>query len=125
MSDRAEWFDVNVPAAVLAASPMTFPLVFPQGAVDKIRMIVPYGPAGNVGLQLWVGGSQYLPRTPGSYIVADNYTPEWDVRNTNTSGSWQLVAYNTDIWPHLIQVAFDVSELDRTVATPFSGYVAV
>lgn len=35
----------------------------------------------------------------------------WPIANAINSGSWSLTGYNTDIFPHTLQVAFHVNEL--------------
>lgn len=110
MADRLEWFAVTIPAGTAIASPVVVPCVFNTGDVTKINVKVPPGPQGNVGFFIGAGGSQYVPRTPGSFIMPDNDYFQWDMQNAISSGSWSVTAYNTDIFPHTIQVSFEVNE---------------
>ena len=119
MASRLEWFDVTVPAGTPIASPVTIPTSFPAGGVSKIQLHIPPGPAGTVGFQLWTGGGQFWPHTPGSWLILDNTSPEWVVDGMPNTGNWSVVAYNTDIYPHLIQVGFSVFE--NTVTTGSSS----
>lgn len=125
MTDRVEWFDTQVAAGILATAPHTYSLAFSPGTVVGITVKVPPGPAGNVGFQIWAGGSQYIPRTPGVYIVPDDDRIDWPVTNAIDSGSWALVAYNTDVWPHLLQVGFQVNENSPNYGGSSSTYVSV
>lgn len=86
-------------------------MVFPFGEVVEIDVKVPPGPAGNLAFFISAGGSQYIPRTRGVFIFPDNDYIQWAVANAITSGSWGLTAYNTDVWPHSIQIAFQVNEI--------------
>jgi hypothetical protein len=120
MSDRIEWFGLSVAAATTQLNPARFPLVFPIGNVVEIDVKVPPGPAGNVGFYITAGGSQFIPRTFGSFIIPDDDYFTWPMSNAINSGSWGLVAYNTDIWPHLIEVGFMVNELTMSPSPVFS-----
>lgn len=110
MADRLEWFAVVIPAGTPQSVPVVIPCVFNDGSVVEIDVKVPPGPNGNVGFFVGAGGSQYVPRTPGSFIVPDNDYFTWPLANAITSGSWSVTAYNTDIFDHTIQVGFQVNE---------------
>lgn len=111
MSDRIEWFTVNVPAGTLSTAPITVPCIFQQGLVTEIDISVPPGPAGNVGFFIVAGGSQYVPRTPGSFVIVDDVYLEWPLGKAITSGSWAVTAYNTDTFAHVLQVGFQIDEV--------------
>lgn len=110
MTHRLEWFDVTIPAGTPIATPLTTPMLFNAGAVTRIEVSIPPGPAGTMGFQIWTGGNQYWPNTPGQYLILDDVHPYWDVTDSPDNGSWALVAYNVDIYPHLVQVGFSVVE---------------
>ena len=112
MSDRLEWYDITVPANTPKTSPVTFPLVFNQGVVTEIDVKILDGPCGTLGFFITAGGSQYVPRTVGSFVIPNDDYLVWPVENAITSGSWGLVAYNIDSFTHLVQVAFHVKETD-------------
>lgn len=121
MSDRIEWFTVTIPANTPIATPQRTSCVFQQGEVVQIDVIVPPGPSGNVGFFISAGGSQYVPRTPGSYIVADNIFIQWPITNAINSGSWAFTAYNTDLVSHKYQIGFHIDEVGPSLTT--SGQV--
>lgn len=110
MADRLEWFDVTIPANTPIAAPFTAPMVFRDAEVVEIDVKILDGPCGTVGFWIGAGGSQYVPRTPGSFIIPNDDYFTWPVANAINSGSWQLTGYNLDSFPHLIQVAFQVNE---------------
>lgn len=118
MADRIEWFDITVPAGVLASAPTTFPTKFRQGDVVQIDVKIPPGPAGNVGFYIQAGGSQFIPRTPGTFIIPDDDVLHWPQSNAINSGSWAVVAYNTDVYVHLIQVSFQINEVTMGAQLP-------
>lgn len=111
MSDRVEYFDATIPAGTPVGSPVTLPMVFDQGNVTQIEVKIPPGPSGNVGFHIQAGGSQYVPRTLGAWIIADDDYLIWPMDNAINSGSWALSGYNTDIYDHTLYVSFHVNEL--------------
>jgi hypothetical protein len=84
--------------------------VFNDGDVIEVDVKVPPGPNGNVGFFIGAGGSQYIPRTKGSFIMPDDDYFTWPLVNAITSGSWSVTAFNTDAFDHTIQVGFQVNE---------------
>jgi len=125
MADRIELFPITVAANTLTTAPVTTPMVFLQGEVVEIDVKIPPGPSGNVGFFIRAGGTQYIPRTPGKYIIPDNDYLTWPMQNAINSGSWALTAYNTDIYPHLIQVIFQINELQYTPSLPSSSPIGL
>lgn len=121
MADRLEWFAVTIPAGTTIAAPLVTPCVFNNGEVTKINVKVPPGPQGNVGFFIGAGGSQYVPRTVGSFIVPDDDYYQWEIANAISSGSWSVTAYNTDIFAHTIQVSFEVNETPPIQSGPSSA----
>lgn len=117
MADRYEWFDVTIPAGTPLASPATFPMVFADGTVTEITAKILDGPSGLVGFHINAGGSQYVPRTAGSFIRPNDDYFVWPVANAINSGSWGLTGYNTDIWDHTIQVGFQINDRGLSLST--------
>lgn len=114
MADRLEWFNVTVGKGIVLPSLQVNSLHIPQGEVTEVRARIPPGPSGNVGFYIMAGGSQYIPRTVGSFIVDDNAIFTWPLVNAINSGDWKFAAYNTDIFDHTIQIGFLVNELQFT-----------
>lgn len=110
MADRVEHFEVYVAAGTQPGTPFTYPMVFRQGIVREIDVRIPPGPSGEVGFRLMSGGAQYLPRTDGAWIIADDEFIQWPIKDAITSGSFGMSAYNTDIYAHTLYVSFQVDE---------------
>lgn len=117
MADRYEWFDVTIPANTPANAPVTFPMVFADGEVTQITAKILDGPSGLVGFNIQAGGSQYVPRTAGSFIRPNDDYFVWPVANAINSGSWGLAGFNTDIWDHAIQVGFQINDRGLSLST--------
>jgi hypothetical protein len=125
MADRLEWFPVTALANTPKSAPITVQIAFPQGEVVEIDVKIPPGPAGNLGFHINAGGTQYVPRTAGNFIVPDDDYFTWPMHNAINSGSWALTYYNTDIYPHLIQVGFQVNELTFGPPLPMSAPIGL
>lgn len=118
MADRVEVFDVTVPAGTAKASPQTTALSFLDGEVTEVEVVIPPGPHGLVGFQLAYGGGQLIPRTAGAFIVADDEVIRWPVESYPTGGRWSLIAYNTGVYAHTLEVRFLVNELQTRAGAP-------
>lgn len=117
MSDRVEYFAVTIPAGTLQTALFTEALTFHQGIVKQITVKVPAGPSGLMGFFIGAGGTQYVPRTTGSFVVADDDYIVWPMHNAITSGSWLLSGYNTDIYDHTVYVEFQIDETGPPVGS--------
>lgn len=99
-------FAATIPAGTLQANPVTIGLTMPARIIRAVSIIVPPGPRGEVGFALAAAGIQYLPSNVNGFIVADNQRIDWSLDNVIESGAWQLVGYNTGLYPHTLQVIF-------------------
>lgn len=110
-------FAVTVLTGTGKAAPATFPLQMPDRAIDEIEIVVPPGPRGEVGFQLASGGIQIIPVTAGAFEVTDDEVIHWPLEDQITTGAWQMIAYNTGVFPHTLGVRF----LVRLVAAAAAG----
>lgn len=117
MASRLTWYEINVPANTPQATPLSTPTAFNPANVSRLHIFVPPGPAGNVGIQIWNGGGPIWPETPGSWLVLDNAQPYWDIDSWPDNGAFSVVTYNTDIYPHLIQVGYAIENLSTVRAS--------
>lgn len=106
MARDIQAFSVTVPVGGTVAAPQRFPLSMPARIVTAVTIIVPPGPRGELGIALGAAGVQYIPSNAGGYIVADYQVINWDLEDMIESGAWQLLAYNTGLYSHTLQVVF-------------------
>jgi hypothetical protein len=106
MAREVQRFTVTVPAGTPRAGALAFPLPMPPRIVDEVEILVPPGPRGEVGFQLSSGGVQIIPATAGAFEVTDNEVIHWPLEGQIDSGAWQMIAYNTGAFNHLLQVRF-------------------
>lgn len=106
MADEVRRFAVTVPAGTPIAAPAVFDLSFPPREVAQISVRIPRGVNGVVGLWIGAAGTQVIPQVRGTWITGDDDRLDYPTANLHNSGSWQMTAYNTGAYPHLIGVTF-------------------
>lgn len=99
-------FTVSTPAGTLASAPLVTPLAMPARIVDRIRLRVPPGPLGALGLAVGMAGVQVIPWNTGQWLVMNDEDLDWPLEGQPTSGAWELRSYNTGQYPHLAYVTF-------------------
>lgn len=111
MADRIEPFAVTIPANTPIAAPLVTDTDFADGIVTHITITVPPGPSGFVGFKFTHMGGPVIPYTGANYFIADDRVIEWDLTNMPTATGWQLVAYNTDVYPHTLYIEYHINEI--------------
>lgn len=106
MARDIQSFAVTVPPGGTPAAPQRFAMTMPARIVTEVDIFVPPGPRGEVGFALGAAGSQFIPSNSGGYILTDNQVITWALEDVIESGAWQLVAYNTGLYPHTLQIVF-------------------
>ena len=106
MARDIQSFSVTVPPGGTPAAPQRFNLTMPARIVTQVDIFIPPGPRGELGIALGAAGVQYFPSNAGGYIVADYQVISWALEDVIESGAWQLVAYNTGLYSHTLQVVF-------------------
>lgn len=106
MARELRKFAVVIPASTPQASPLVFSMEFPPRVVQRVQIVVPPGPRGEVGFQVAMSGRQIIPSEAGAFFVTDDEVIDWPLEDQNTSGGWQLIAYNTGAYNHTLEVRF-------------------
>ena len=115
MAERIETFDVSIPAGTAIASPLVTALPFNQGVVQQIEIIVPPGPSGLVGFRIRHSVQTVIPRSGSGWIIADNEVIKWPLENYPVGNKWDIQAYNTDVFVHVLYLRFLILETRRNV----------
>lgn len=124
MADRVYWFTVTVAHTNNPLQRDHTPMKFNASTVEEIGVIVPPGPGGSVGFQIWNGGGPFIPNASSQLIIADDYKFVFPQDKAPNNGNWEFVARNNDVIDHTLQVWFAVRDfVDVSVAT--SGLVGV
>lgn len=117
MADRTELFPITVPAHTPQATPLVTSLSFHEGDVAVLEFIIPPGPSGLLGWQVLYSGQVIIPRGGAGFFVMDDTHESWQLEKYPTGGGWQIAAYNTDVYPHLLQFILHVNELQPIPST--------
>ena len=117
VANRVEAFAITVPAGTAQASPQVTSTTFDDGSVVRIELDVPDGHFGLTGIQILAAGAQYIPKTNGTYLIADGHDFAWDVIVTIDTGAWSVQAYNTDVYDHTFYLRFSVLDFAFQTAT--------
>lgn len=106
MAAEIRSFTVSVPKGGTAAAPQRFLLDMPPRIVQWVELFFPAGNGGQLWIALGMAGTRIIPANAGAYLTADNDTLKWPLDNYPNSGAWQLFAYNSGSFAHLIQIRF-------------------
>lgn len=108
MAQEIREFAVLVPAGTPAGAPLVTDISFPERVVRAVSWRVPPGPSGLMGWALTSAGAPVIPIQPGTWMVADNQADTWQLDGYLDSGNWQVTAYNTGIYPHMVCFTFQL-----------------
>lgn len=106
MAREVHEFPVSIPAGTPITAPLTFNLPMPPRIIDEVQVQVPPGPRGEVGFAIGQAGVPIFPFESGAYVVTDNELVSWPLEDANTSGAWQIIAYNSGAFNHTLYVRF-------------------
>lgn len=119
MATELKTFDVTTPAGTTKASPQVASLAMPPRLVERIEIMVPTGPNGQLGLQLTTGGQLIYPVDKNTWIIASGEVVNLELTGAIQSGAWQLTSYNTGQYPHTVQVRFYLNVVQQAAqSTP-------
>lgn len=121
MAREVHAFTVTIPAGTPSTAPLTFTLAIPPRRVTEVQVQVPPGPRGEVGFAVAMSGRAILPYEPGAFIVTDNELVSWPLEDANTSGDWELIAYNSGTYTHSLYVRI-FAELTSDAAAPVEAF---
>lgn len=115
MASEIRTFTPSIPAATLATAPVTVDLSFPSRVVEFIEITMPPGLNGLVGFRLASNGAQIIPAVNGTWFIGSGQIKRWDLTNQITTGAWQLLAYNTGRYAHMLLIDFGLNYLQAAV----------
>jgi hypothetical protein len=116
MSDELLQFTCTIPPGTPISAPVTIPMSMQLWEIESVDVEVPSGPSGLMGFYLAVGDEPWIPHDVGEWIVWDNQSSSWTLSNQPTSYGWNLVGYNTGVYPHNVTVRFHVNEPASAIA---------
>lgn len=111
MADEIRVYSVNVPANTPIITPATTDVSFPARVVRQIQIRVPPGPNGELGFQIANSGIAVIPINTGGWLIANDELVDLPITSEHDNGSWQVIAYNTGSYAHMLSVRFFVDLL--------------
>lgn len=106
MAREVRAYAATIPAGTPASAPIVVDMSFPTRIVEELEILIPPGPNGLVGFRVANAGVPVIPYNVGGWIIANNETLHIPLEGQITSGSWQLVGYNTGVYDHTIYPRF-------------------
>lgn len=86
--------------------------------VDQVDLEVPSGPYGAMGFYLAIDNEQWIPHSPGQFLVWNDVQKEWPLVDQPRSDRWNLFGYNSGVNDHIVIVRFHVTEIGDSLAAP-------
>jgi hypothetical protein len=123
MALRVFQFGATIPAGTPQASPFTVPLSIDNWDLESIDLEVPAGASGLMGFYVANNGVQWIPNSPGTWLVWDDVQQSWFMDDQPNASGWAVVGYNTGYYPHTVTVRMHVNL--PTAAEVASGAPAV
>lgn len=93
-------------------------MTMPARRVRSIDWRIGRGPQGNVGFQVGMSSVPLYPQPAGTWIIGDDEHGSWEVSEAPDSGAWQLIAYNTGNYSHIVHVTFHVEVIEPRKVRP-------
>ena len=116
MAREIRVFAVLIPANTLQSANFSSPLTMPPRIVREIEIVVPPGPAGEVGFAIGSSGRAVIPEVAGTFVVTDTETIHWPVEDQIDSGAWTFFGYNTGLFDHTIYIRFLLDIVQKSAA---------
>ncbi len=115
MAQYVYQFTTTVPAGTTKAAPLVAPITLDGWDIESIDLEVPPGPAGLAGFYVENNGVQWIPFSPGEWIVWDDRFDSWYFTDQPNASGWAVVAYNTDVFDHDVVLRFHVNSAIASV----------
>lgn len=106
MATEIRNFAVTIPAGTAVSAGFSSKLTIPMRKVTRIDVRVPPGPRGEVGFGIGAAGNTIVPYGGLAYIITDDESLSFPLRDAITSGAWVLYGYNTGRYDHTLYVYF-------------------
>lgn len=114
MSNRIYTTTFTIPAGTPIATPFVQGVVLDDEHLDRLRIVIPDGPAGLTGLAVTWGGTQIAPYQAGTWVSGNDETIDYDYDGEVTAAGLVLAGYNLDVWPHSFILRWFMSLLTTT-----------
>jgi hypothetical protein len=125
MTDAVQAFSLGIPAGNGSTLEYFIDCHLGWSEVTQIIIQFPAGPSGNVGVRVEYATNPVYPVGNNQWFVADNYVLTIPVTNQQQGGQWRFTGYNTDQFPHTIDIWFYYNYVTASTSSISSGLVAL
>lgn len=125
MASQVRQFTITIPAGTTQVVPFVAALDLDYVEIESIDLEVPPGPGGLMAFYLARSGQQVIPYDVGEWLRWDDVQKTWHLTDQPTGSGWEVVGYNTDVYPHDVTVRFHVSAVSASpsVSVPVPSFV--
>lgn len=109
MALQVQQFAATIPTGTSRDAPVTVPLDIDNWVLEQLDLEVPAGPSGLMGFAVFNNGVQWIPSSPGTWLVWDDVQQSWPFTDQPDASGWQVVGYNMGIYDHTVTVRFHVN----------------
>jgi len=118
---------ISTPIITYATNPLQTVLKVTRGLIYKIEIDFPPGPSGLLKVQIFDGGHQVWPSTPGEFFISDNYCISYDDILLKLVAPFQYDIYtwnSDDTYSHGVDIRIGMVSTDLYMARflPSYGY---
>lgn len=106
MATRVYAFTATCPAGTPASAPVAQVTSFPPVPVEAIELIVPDGHSGLTGIAIQQAHQAVIPLNAGQFLITNDEKMNFPVQDYLDNGDWQVIMYNTDVYPHSFYLRF-------------------
>lgn len=117
MALRVFQFACTIPGGTLKSAPVTVPIALDNWELESIDLEVPAGPSGLMGFHVANNGLQWIPATPGAWLVWDDTQQTWYMQDQPNASGWAVTGYNEGFFDHTVTIRFHVNP-PTTAAAP-------
>lgn len=125
MAQRVLQFAATIPAGTLQSAPATVNLDVDNWELEQIDLEVPAGPAGLMGFAVYNNGVQWIPFTPGTWLVWDDVQQSWPFTDQPNASGWAIVGYNTGDYDHSVIVRMHVNNPQQAQPAPAAPTIQI
>jgi len=103
----------TVPAGTPQNAPFSVPWTTEDNTIQDIELEIPPGHNGLTGIRVLKGGTQLLPFSAATFIVANDYNRVFPVGVYLPTTDVTIQGYNTGAYPHTFYLRMTVTDYDH------------
>lgn len=118
MAFRVFQYVAVIPAGTLPTAPATTHITLDNWVIESIDLEVLPGPSGLMGFYVANNSVQWIPQSPGTWLVWDDVQMNWPMSDQPDGSGWAIVGYNTGTYDHSVTARFHVNQPAQPTVPP-------